>query len=56
LTLTLVRELPLLVGTGELKSKCAEVVGASLLWRNRAIEDLRTAEQILLRALGLENW
>ncbi|MFO1424813.1 MAG: hypothetical protein U1F70_14400 [Candidatus Competibacteraceae bacterium] len=56
LTITLVRELPVFLGSHALKNRCLHVIQQSFEARSRAIALQQQAEQTLLRALGLENW
>lgn len=56
LTITLVRDLPVFIGTNTLKNRCLAVVRASYEARNRAIRLLDDAGAILLHALKLHNW
>lgn len=56
LTITLVRELPVFLGSHALKNRCLHVIQQSFEARSRAIALQQQAEQTLLRALGLEKW
>lgn len=56
LTITLVRNLPVFLGSEQFKTKCLRLVQDSYAKRKQSLELLAQAEQTLLRALGLEGW
>lgn len=56
LTITLVRELPIFIGTSRLKDSCLSIVQNSYASRAQAIQLLDEADKKLLRNLNLENW
>ena len=56
LTITLVRNLPILGGSDTLKRKCVSLVQRSYQRRKNASEHQRKAEQGLLSGLGLLGW
>lgn len=56
LTITLVRNLPVFLGSDQFKTKCLRLVQESYAKRKQSLELLAQAEQTLLRALGLEGW
>jgi type I restriction enzyme S subunit len=56
LTITLVRNLPLLDVSDEFKQKCLEVVQASFFARGKSLNLYTAAEQTLLTELGLRDW
>ena len=56
LTITLVRNLPVFLGSDIFKMQCLKLVQDSYAQRKKSIELQDQVEQTLLRALGLENW
>lgn len=56
MTLTLVRELPVFLGSQRIKSQCLSIVRESFRARNEAITKLQEAESILLDAINLKGW
>jgi type I restriction enzyme, S subunit len=56
LTITLVRELPILASSEELRRRVHDVVAQAFLSRAAAIEQLAKAESLLLHALGIDAW
>ncbi len=56
MSLQKVREIPLPVLSPEMQKAIAQTVRAALKLRRQAVQKQKDAEQMLLRALGLENW
>lgn len=56
LTITLVRDLPVLQAGEELKSLCAQMIEQVYLARAAAISKAKLAEEILTLAIGLAGW
>ena len=56
LTITLVRNLPVFLGSDAFKKQCLKLVQDSYAKRKQSLELQAQAEQTLLRALGLEGW
>lgn len=56
MSLQKVRDIPLPVFSPEMQKAIAQTIQASLKLRRGAVKKREEAEQILLRALGLQNW
>ena len=56
LTITLVRNLPVFIGSNSVKEKCLELVKKSYEFRDLAIRLYNKTVQRLFEALGLTNW
>lgn len=56
LTITLVRNLPVFLGSDGFKKQCLKLVQDSYARRKQSLELQAQAEQTLLQALGLESW